>query len=208
MTSKEDGLLYSFVQQFADSLAVEYRFVEDVAHGITGTRPDYTQRHMSLLFDVVNFAANPASMGSDLVALITEETAKRLENGRSTNSENCHLALAQHSPDKRTFLFKQIATEVMYRYGSAIYHFVELVGPGNANLALARLARTGAIRIIYYALKRNVGFKYYEKLVRGDLLLLLIIQRVIWIISNVSLLCFQGWWRALTGSPSATCCRN
>jgi hypothetical protein len=29
------------------------------------------------------------------------------------------------------------------------------------------LARTGAIRVIYYALKRNVGFEHCEKLVRG-----------------------------------------
>jgi hypothetical protein len=169
MAAKEDGLLYSFVQQFADSLAVEYRFVEDVAHGIADTRPDYIQRHMSLLFNVVNFAANAAPMGSGLVAFITQQAEKHVQNDRNTKTEKGLSALTKHSPDKRTFLFQQIATEVMYRYGAAIYHFVEFAGPGNAQLALDRLARTGAIRIIYYALKRNIGFEHCEKLVRGTL---------------------------------------
>lgn len=167
MASKDDGLLYDFTRQFADSLVIEYRFIEDVAHGLATSRPDAVQRHLSMLFAAVNFAANAAPMGSGLVSFITNQIEKHVQNGKDAKTEKNLSALSKHSSDKRMFLFQQIANEVMYRYGACIFQFTEVVGPDNVSVALDRLARTGAIRIVYYALKRNIGFEHCEKLVRG-----------------------------------------
>lgn len=169
MASKDDGQLYDFVRQFADSLAVEYRFVEEVAHGLADTRPDAIQRHVSLLCNAVNFAANAAPMGSGLVSFITHHVQKFMQDQQNTKTEKGLSGLSKHTPDKRTFLFQQIANEVMYRYGAAIVQFIENAGSDNTSVALDRLARTGAIRVIYYSLKRGVGFEHCEKLVRGKL---------------------------------------
>jgi hypothetical protein len=168
MASNDDGLLSDFARQFADSLATEYRFVEDIAHGLADSRPDAVQRHLNLLFSAVNVVvSNSAPFGGGIVSFITGHIEKHMQNEQNSKTEKNLSSLSKHSPDKRAFLFQQIANEVMYRYGACIYQFLEFVGPDNSSTALDRLARTGAIRIIYYALKRNIGFEHCEKLVRG-----------------------------------------
>lgn len=169
MAERDDGLLYNFVRQFADSLATEYRFVEDISHGLADSRPDAVQRHLNLLFTVVNVVvSNAAPVGGGVVSFITGQIEQHVQNQKNLKTEKRTSALTKHSPDKRTLLFQQIAEEVMYRYGACIYHFIEHVGEENSAVALDRLARTGAIRIIYYALKRNIGFEHCEKLVKGE----------------------------------------
>lgn len=168
MVSKDDGVLSDFVRQFADSLATEYRFIEDISHGLADSRPDAVQRHLSLLFSAVNVAANSAPFGSALISFITGQVEKHLQKDQNSKTETNLSALSKHPPDRRNFLFEQISIEVMYRYGACIYQFIEFVGPDQLNVAVDRLARTGAIRIVYYALKRNIGFEHCDKLVRGD----------------------------------------
>ena len=167
MTDKDEGPLYDFVRQFADSLAVEYRFIEDISHGLADSRPDAVQRHLTQLFSVVNvIAANALPCGSGVISFITEQIGKKVQDKNNKDVEKWTSELTKHSAEKRAFLFEQIAKEVMYRYGSCINHFISHPGQ-NSSVYLDRLARTGAIRIIYYALKRNIGFENCEKLVRG-----------------------------------------
>jgi hypothetical protein len=169
MAAKNDELFYDFSRQFADSLAAEFRFVEDVAHGLADSRPDAVQRHLNMLFTAVNIAVSvSAPVGRGIVSFITSQVENLLQSEKNVKTGNRLSSLSKHAPDKRTLLFQQIANEVMYRYGACIYQFLELVGADNASAALDRLARTGAIRIIYYALKRNIGFEHCEKLVRGE----------------------------------------
>lgn len=168
MAEKNDGILYDFTRQFADSLAVEYRFVEEISHGLASQRPDAVQHHLKLLFSAVNVVvSNTAPFGSGVISFITGQIEKHAQNKNNNKTEKQASELSKHAPEKRTLLFLQIATEVMYRYGACIYQFIEFAGPDHASVALDRLARTGAIRIIYSALKRNIGFEHCEKLVKG-----------------------------------------
>jgi predicted secreted protein len=168
--AKDDGLLSSFISQFTTSLATEYRFVDDLAHGLAECRPDAVLRHLNLLFSAANlFGAKSAALfGSEIVSFITGQLEKNLHNEQNTRTEKNFLSLSKYAPDKKTFLFQQISNEVVYRYGACIYQFIEFVGADNAKVALDRLALTGAIRIIFFALKRNIGFEHCEMLVRGE----------------------------------------
>lgn len=169
MADKKDGLLYDFTRQFADSLAVEWRFVEEISHGLAQSRPDAVQRHLNLMFSVVNVVVSNASpFGSGVVSFLTSQVERYVQDKNNKKTEKQTSELTKHSPEKRNILFLQIATEVMYRYGASIYQFMEMAGAESSAVALDRLARTGAIRIIYSALKRNIGFEHCEKLVKGS----------------------------------------
>ena len=164
MAEKDDGVLYDFVRQSADALAVEYRFIEDISHGLADSRPDAVQ---SLLFSVVNVVvSNSAPFASGVISFITGQLEKHAQNNDKAEKQTSEWS--KHASDKRTLLFNQIATEVMYRYGACIYQFIEFAGGENQSVASDRLARTGAIRIIYSALQRNIGFEHCDKLVKGN----------------------------------------
>jgi uncharacterized protein YjbI with pentapeptide repeats len=191
MAEKDDGMLYDFTRQFADSLAVEFRFVEDIAHGLADSRPDAVQRHLSQLFTAVNFvASNAAPFGSGLISFITGQAEKHLQDKNNERVEKRSAQLSKHSPEKRTLLFEQIAREVMYRYGPSIYQFVDFCK--GDQVALDRLSRTGAIRIIYFALKRNIGFEHCDKLVRGKKLVIFVLTRICLFLTTLVSLPFRA----------------
>lgn len=167
MTEKEDGILHTFVLEFAEALATEYNFMVNVSQGFANNRPDAVERHMKELFTVVNLTVSTTPFINGLVSVITDQVGQLMQNRNNLQTEKKMSEMTKHSPEERTMLFNQIALEVMYRYGTCIYFYSTQLGPENSRLLLSRLARTGAIRIVYHALKLGIGFENCEKLVKG-----------------------------------------
>jgi hypothetical protein len=171
MIDKNDGALYNFMRAFCDSLAVEYGFVEQIAANLANQRPEAVQRQLGLMFKAVNLVVSNASpFGSALVSTLTNLVESKMQDKNNQKTENRFAALSKHAPDKRAFLFEQIANEVTYRYGPAIINFTNHADQNDSSMSSTitdRLARTGAIRIVYFALKTGTGFEECEKLVKG-----------------------------------------
>lgn len=169
MVEREDGIFYNFVQEFSEALSTEYNFMVNVSHGLAQSRPDAMQRHLKELFAVVDLAASFApALASGLVSFIADQVNQTMQTQNNLQSEKKLSELTKHSPEERNLFFFQIANEVMYRYGACIYFYSTQVGEENSQVMLSRLARTGAMRILYHALKLGIGFEHCEKLVKGN----------------------------------------